>query len=310
MLHFFGGAALVRGVTSYWLPNIKASLRSILRFALLFAVTAVLLLGVVLGAEQFAERWPLSHTSLVFVLAIVAALIYLPLYHSLQSLVNRLLERVGFDPTQVLRDYSQTIGTILNLEQLARTAVQTVADVLGVQRGALLVVAETEEENPRLQPVPGLGDVSQEPLKFEPNSPILTHILENDVPLFQYEVEQHPDLQKAAEQGMARNPPGQRFFLLALPPNTVALTKAANGSDVAVRERIAARGAVLMVCQRDIDNGSIVAATLVPGVVPVRGFPPRGSDAIPRGERYYPDEDRATLPRNNNSLKRLRKACT
>jgi hypothetical protein len=118
------------------------------------------------------------------------------------------------------------------------------------------------------------------------------------------------DFGRAAEQGMARNPPGQRFFLLALPPNTVALTKAAASSDVAVRDRIAARGAVLMVCQRDIDNGSIDAAALVPGVVPVRGFPPRGSNAIPRGERYYPDEDRATLPRNNNSLKRLRKACT
>ena len=118
------------------------------------------------------------------------------------------------------------------------------------------------------------------------------------------------NFERAAEQGMARNPPGQRFFVLALPPYTVALTKAATGSAVAVRDQVLARGAVLMVCQRDIDNGSVDAATLAPGVVPVRGFPPRGSNAIPRGERYYPDEDRATLPRNNNSLKRLRKACT
>jgi len=116
--------------------------------------------------------------------------------------------------------------------------------------------------------------------------------------------------ERAAEQGIARNPPGQRFFVLALPPNTEALAKTATGSVVALRDRIVARGAILMVCQRDIDNGSVDAATLVQGVVPVRGFPPRGSDAIPRGERYYPDENRATLPRNNNSLKRLRKACT
>ena len=37
------------------------------------------------------------------------------------------------------------------------------------------------------------------------------------------------NFERAAEQGIARNPPGQRFFLLALPPNTVALTKAAPG---------------------------------------------------------------------------------
>lgn len=116
--------------------------------------------------------------------------------------------------------------------------------------------------------------------------------------------------EQAAEQGLARNPPGQRFFVLALPPNTAALTTAAAPSAAAVRERVVVAGGWLLVCQRDIDNGKIDAATLVPGVVAVRGFPPRGSNAIPRGERYYPDEDRAPLPQDNRSLKRLRKACS
>jgi hypothetical protein len=116
--------------------------------------------------------------------------------------------------------------------------------------------------------------------------------------------------EEAAEQGLARNPAGQRFFVLALPPNTVALTAAATPSAAAVRERVVAAGGLLLVCQRDVDNGKISTATLVPGVVAVRGFPPRGSNAIPRGERYYPDEDRAPLPQDNRSLKRLRKACS
>jgi len=116
--------------------------------------------------------------------------------------------------------------------------------------------------------------------------------------------------ERAAEQGLARNPAGQRFFVLALPPNTAALTRSASPSAAAVRERVAAAGGLLLVCQRDIDNGKIDAAALVPGVVAVRGFPPRGSDAIPRGERYYPDEDRTRLPQDNRSLKRLRKACS
>lgn len=116
--------------------------------------------------------------------------------------------------------------------------------------------------------------------------------------------------ERAAEQGLERNPPGQRFFVLALPPNTVALTTAATPSAAAVRERVLAAGGLLLVCQRDIDNGKVSAAALVPGVVAVRGFPPRGSNAIPRGERYYPDEDRSVLPQDNRSLKRLRKTCS
>lgn len=116
--------------------------------------------------------------------------------------------------------------------------------------------------------------------------------------------------ERAAEQGLERNPAGQRFFVLALPPNTVALTTAATPSAAAVRERVVAAGGLLLVCQRDIDSGKVSAASLVPGVVAVRGFPPRGSNAIPSGERYYPDEDRTVLPQDNRSLKRLRKTCT
>ncbi|NJD32352.1 MAG: hypothetical protein FIB04_10745 [Gammaproteobacteria bacterium] len=116
--------------------------------------------------------------------------------------------------------------------------------------------------------------------------------------------------EQAAEQGLARNPAGQRFFVLTLPPNTAALTKAAAPSVAAVRERVVAAGGVLLVCQRDIDNGSIDAAKLVPGVVAVRGFPPRGSDAIPAGERYFPGENRDNLPANNSTLQRLRNACS
>jgi hypothetical protein len=116
--------------------------------------------------------------------------------------------------------------------------------------------------------------------------------------------------EQAAEQGLARNPKGQRFFVLALPPNAAALTQAATPPDAAARQRIVAAGGVVLVCQRDIDNGSIDAATLVPGVVAVRGFPPRGSNALPSGERYFPDENRDTLPRNNATLQRLRNACS
>lgn len=107
--------------------------------------------------------------------------------------------------------------------------------------------------------------------------------------------------EQAANRGLAQNPKGQRFFVLALPPNATALTKAAPKS---------AAGGVLLVCQRDIDNRSIDAARLVPGVVPVRGFPPADSSALPHGERYFAGENPDNLPRSNEALRRLRSACS
>jgi hypothetical protein len=116
--------------------------------------------------------------------------------------------------------------------------------------------------------------------------------------------------EQAANRGLAQNPRGQRFFVLALPPNTQALTKTAPRALAATRARVTAGGGVLLVCQRDIDNRKINPATLVAGVVSVRGFPPPGSKALPDGERYFADENPDTLPRSNEALRRLRAACS
>jgi len=197
LVHTVGAIALLRGVMNFWLPNVKAALRSIFRFLFLFAVTALLLAGVVLAVERLTAIWVVSSTTLVILLAVGVALVYLPLYQALVRLVDRLLAGVGFDPAQTLRDYSQTISTVLDLEQLARTAVQTVAQVLDIQRGALLIASETERGSLVLRPVPALGEIPTDPIELEPISPILVRLKEQDTPLFQYEVEHHPVLKEA-----------------------------------------------------------------------------------------------------------------
>jgi signal transduction histidine kinase len=202
VFHLFGAAALVRGTVSIWLPNVKALLRSTIRYLLFTTITALFLAGIVLGSEMLAAQLPLPlpRTALLAILAGVAAFIYIPLYRLLQHLVERLFEGVGFDPAQALRDYSQTIGTLLSSEQLATISVGTAMEVLGVRRGALLVASETERSGVELQPVPGLGEINLEPLVLEPISPILAHLKEHHEPLFQYEVEHHPVLREAAER--------------------------------------------------------------------------------------------------------------
>jgi hypothetical protein len=115
---------------------------------------------------------------------------------------------------------------------------------------------------------------------------------------------------KAASQALSTNPAGQRFFLLALPPETRALKANASGRLASVRKRVTAAGGVLMVCQRDVDSGKVDLAALVKGVVAVRGWPPPGSTALPPGERYFADEDRSVLPAANEGLRRLRTTCT
>jgi hypothetical protein len=83
----------------------------------------------------------------------------------------------------------------------------------------------------------------------------------------------------------------------------------ATGALAAVRDRVVASNGVLLVCQRDIDNGKINASNLVPGVVPVRGWPTVGAAELVNG-RYFPGENPANLPESNDALRRLRATCS
>lgn len=116
---------------------------------------------------------------------------------------------------------------------------------------------------------------------------------------------------QAVSRGMAQNPtPGTRFFVVAVPPETAALSQTAPDAIVALRARAQAAGAQFLVCQRDVDAGTVTLPDLLPGVVAVRGWPPIGSDALPVGSRYYPGEDPTPLPPSTTALRRLREICT
>jgi len=117
-------------------------------------------------------------------------------------------------------------------------------------------------------------------------------------------------LEQAVTRGLAQNPDGQRFFMLVLPPNTRALTMTAPETLVAVRNRVLAGNGQLLVCQRDIDNGQVDPINLLPGVVAVRGWPLPGSNALPEGQKYYANENPATLPQATEALRRLRATCS
>lgn len=116
--------------------------------------------------------------------------------------------------------------------------------------------------------------------------------------------------QTAANRGIAQNPGGRRFFVLAVPPETAALSASANAKLSALRERVLAANGVLLVCQRDIDNGRLDQAKLAAGVVAVRGWPPANSQDLQHGQRYFADEVSANLPADNGSLRKLRSTCS
>jgi len=114
----------------------------------------------------------------------------------------------------------------------------------------------------------------------------------------------------AAERALTQNPGGRRFFLLSLPPEAAALSPRATPPQTALRERVLAANGVLLVCQRDLDNRRLRRAELVDAVVAVRGWPPKGGNQLPPGQRYFDGENPAHLPAANEALRTLRATCS
>ncbi len=112
------------------------------------------------------------------------------------------------------------------------------------------------------------------------------------------------------ERAVAQNPAPSRFFVLITGDALRGLSLLAPPEMVEARNLGARSGAVFLVCRRDIDGSLIRLNDLVSGVVPVRGWPPPGSDELPEGVPYYRDEDPAGLPKAADLLRRLRSTCS
>jgi hypothetical protein len=118
------------------------------------------------------------------------------------------------------------------------------------------------------------------------------------------------DFTQAVERALAQNPTPSRFFVLATGNAVRALSVVAPPELVEVRNRGAARGAIYLVCQRDIEREAFELTDLVSGVVAVRGWPAPGSADLPEGTKYYRGEDPANLPASTEVLRRLRSTCS
>lgn len=115
------------------------------------------------------------------------------------------------------------------------------------------------------------------------------------------------DFARTADRAIAQNP-NSRFFLLATGEAVRYLALTAPQEMVDVRNRVARSDVVFLVCRREIEAGPYGLGDLVPGVIPVRGWPT--PDSPPLIRNYYPDEDPATLPTAADSLRRLRATCS
>jgi signal transduction histidine kinase len=199
VLHLMGTLGVLLSTTTHDLPSVKKVLRGIVSSVVVTVAMALLILLGLMGGQFVSSVWGDLAVILVVnvVLSIILALVYQPFHRLITWVVNRLLWRRGYDPSDVLREYGRSISNLLTLEQLATVAVGTLSDVLGVNRGALVMISRGTDRV-TLRVTEGMGRIEREEIILALDSPILIRLMMAGEPFFQYDLDYHPDLQNAS----------------------------------------------------------------------------------------------------------------
>ena len=179
--------------------------RQIVKQTLIYIITTLVI--VLFYTAGFAFSQYLFQTASNFnpmvvgaVIALLLALIFTPLLGLVRSLVDRLMSSGFYDPAQTLRDYSQSISNILEMERLASVAVGMIIEALQIQRGVLFLVdKETGVENRvqyHLRVVRSAGERAVKVGTLQGDSPIAVHLSQGNRPLLQYDIDLLPAFQK------------------------------------------------------------------------------------------------------------------
>ena len=193
------GVLLMAYVTlTYFLPNVRNAVRRVISASLMTLMTAALFLGSFVLLQSALQFLPGGYVLVgAVVMAILVSLVFQPLRRAATSLVDRLLKGEGYDSARTLRDYSDAISSVVDLDTLATTAVGIISGALEVRRGALLLTTEHTDGRIEVRVVPGMDLVALQTAKFDPNSPILARLHRDRQRLSQYEIDILPEFRAA-----------------------------------------------------------------------------------------------------------------
>jgi len=202
-LRLFGAMMMTYAITTYSLPDLKSMGRRVILLMSVTLVRAILFLVAILGAVityRLLQHSGLGGSQLLWltmiggvISALLFAVLQSPIQNAVVGLAERLLFGPGYDASHALRNYSQSISNILHIERLACAAIETIAEALDVERGALLDIAEREDGGADARVIPGMGDIAAMNAAFAPGSPVLQTLQGSNRPLTQYDIDMLPE---------------------------------------------------------------------------------------------------------------------
>ena len=167
--------------------------------SLRFAVVSLLTVGAYTAGFLFLEA-VLSQLNVAqpvltaLLLAAVFVLVVNPLVTWTAQKINNIVFGQGYSLSSIVRDYSQSIGNVVDLRLLKQLSLSLISKVIDINHGNLYLVDEVKDNGStffRLLPIPS-GDSSDEAViegRLSASNPVVQHFNQLKRPLLQYELD-------------------------------------------------------------------------------------------------------------------------
>ncbi len=193
IIRLFGFIALVYGIISYRIFDVRTRSQRVLTFITITLVTSIPLTGIILLAESVTNSRSVS--ARIFI-TIVAATVSFMLYQPFRQLVSKLLYRFfldeGINTGQVVRNYSQAAYKTLDVQQLALVIISTIRDLLKANKSALMMVSQVEAGF-AVDPIPVMGHTHGRSCTLPASSLFIKALTQNHQPLSKYYIDFNPE---------------------------------------------------------------------------------------------------------------------
>ncbi len=197
----FGAWLLGYVVITHHLPDLQQIFRSAFVY-----ISIALLLGLLffLGYSFAEQLFPDSVTSnprlAGTIISLFLALLIRPLFSLIENLADRWLHIDRQDVSKIVKEYSQSISNILDMERLANVTVSLIMEVMGIQRGFLFLVDKEKREEKSYFALRAIRNSGERPINaiwLDEDGPIAGYLRNEQHPLLQFDLDLLPRFKKS-----------------------------------------------------------------------------------------------------------------
>jgi signal transduction histidine kinase len=227
---FLGFCIVTVALLRYDLPDIRRLSLASLRIILLAALSAILYAVAALAAILVVEvRWGVARREFLLPALLVALLgaaaVDVAVRPSLRRFFDRTVLGRTYDVQRALRNYSQQINLILDMERLTDTTLEWLRNTLQVERAAFILLSDVAHDQVELRVVRSSDGSLPDPAIFRRESRFVAHFQRIGRPLPQYDVDVLTWFQAmpGAERSWLKSLGAELFIPVLLPDRPVAL---------------------------------------------------------------------------------------